>query len=537
VSSESGTVAQASNGRFPLSNERHAGAWTARLAKTVAMSRRHVLAALLAVAAAASPSHARADDGDDEAYRQVTARGKPRYLRAGLEEGFLIGAGAVWYWLDRERQVADWDFPSIKERLTFEAWRFDTNPFPINFAWHAIDGGQYHVVGRSNDLSMLASIGYGFATSLVWEYGLEFREKFSINDMIVTTGAGTAVGEFFHWLGRYLESAPEPRRWHAGARWLLTTTRAAHVALDRRDTLREGTSPDALGLSDDIWHRFRLSSGFAYGAARGDLIEGDASLALGEVRAAGELAVMPGYLRSRHLRRWFADGNFTTLSGRVSGGGEGIGVELHADAILAGWHGQDLDADGAGHATTMGLDLAYRYRRELLGAWVDRIAQMHLPGVAVDHHQRFGRGGVRVKVRANPDFAGVHPGSYHGWEALHPDAAEPTILSKHGYYYGWGATARIEVEATLPRVEVGGALTASRYRSQGGLDRAQEVVDTDVASGDTVLVADGWLRVMPLGGRLFVEGRVSHEDRDGYVGEVDSARSLTRWALAIGAAL
>jgi hypothetical protein len=487
-----------------------------------------------------STAVARADEApaghDEEAYDHLIHRPPGKYLRAAFEEAFLIGAGAAWYWLDRERQVADWDFPSIKERLTFEAWRFDTNPFPINFAWHAIDGGQYHVVGRSNDISMLGSIGYGFLTSLVWEYGLEFREKFSINDMIVTTGAGTAVGEYVHWLSRYLESAPEPRAWHRYARWILTPTRAAHVALDRRDTLRPGTEPDALGLSDDIWHRFRLSSGGVYASAVGDVLAGDPTFALGELRAAGELAAIPGYLTSRRLRRGFADGNVSALSGRLTGA-DGIGIELRADLMLLGWHGQTLDERGAGSATTIGLDVSYDYRRELIGPWVDRLALMHLPGLAVDHHLRGPRAQLRARLRASPDFAGLHPASYHAWEALHPDAIEKTILSKHGYYYGWGATGRLELEATLPRVELGGVISVSRYASQEGLDRAQEDVDLDVEAGDTVIFTEGWLRVMPLGGRLYLEGRITREDRDGHVGEVESSRSLTRIGFALGAAL
>jgi hypothetical protein len=499
------------------------------------MSRKACLVALLAAMAAGTTAHA--DEGDDEAYDRLVRRARPSYLRAAAEESFLIGAGAAWYWIDRERQVADWDFPSIKDRLTFEAWRFDTNPFPINFAWHAIDGGEYHVVGRSNEMSLWAAMGYGFMTSLVWEYGLEFREKFSINDMIVTTGAGTAVGEFFHWLSRYLESAPERRGWHPYARWILTTTRAAHNAVDDRETLRAGTEPDALGLSDDIWHRFRLSSGVAHATAAGDVLPGDPSFVTGELRAAGELAAIPGFLRSRHLRRWFADGNVSSLSGRITGASEGIGIELYADVMLLGWHRQDLDADRAGSATTVGLDLAYRYRRELLGAWVDRLAQMHLPGLAIDHHQRFRRGAVRVRARANPDFVGVHPRSYHDWEALHPDDEEKTILVKHGYYYGWGATARLEVEATLPRVELGGAIAYSSYASQEGLDRAEEEVFADVELSDRVLVSEAWLRVAPLGGRTQLEARFTREDRDGTTGELESSRSLTRIAFAIGVAL
>lgn len=500
-------------------------------------SSKSALVALMVVVC--STAIARADEAPDDAaaYDRLVRRHKPRYLRAALEEGFLIGAGAAWYWIDRERQVADWDFPSIKERLTFEAWRFDTNPFPINFAWHAIDGGQYHVVGRSNDLSMWSSMGYGFLTSLVWEYGLEFREKFSINDMIVTTGAGTAVGEYFHWLSRYLESAPEPRGWHKYARWILTTTRAAHNAIDGRSRLRAGTRPDALGLSDDIWHRFFLSSGASYASAAGDVLEGDPTFALGDLRFSGELAAIPGYLAPRRMTRRFADGNISSLSGRITGGAEGIGIELRADVMLLGWHRQGHGSSWYTSATTVGLDLAYDYRRELLGPWVDRVALMHLPGLALDHHLGVGGLDSRMRLRVNPDFAGMHPAAYHPWETLHPDEEEKTVLEKHGYYYGWGATVRVEVESSLPRVSWGAVISYSRIGSQEGLDRAQEDVDFDVAAGDEILLGEGWLRVKPLGERLYLEGRYTRENRDGYVGEVESSRSLTRIGFAVGAAL
>ena len=113
--------------------------------------------AALTLALAAGPAHADiATTGTqrelDAAYSQLLQRPHPRYLLPAIELFAAMSIGFTWYWIDRERQVADWDFPSIKDRLTFEAWRFDTNPFPINFAWHAIDGGQYHVVGRSSEL-------------------------------------------------------------------------------------------------------------------------------------------------------------------------------------------------------------------------------------------------------------------------------------------------------------------------------------------------------------------------------------------------
>ncbi|MGH7858035.1 MAG: hypothetical protein ACREQY_11970, partial [Candidatus Binatia bacterium] len=69
------------------------------------------------------------------------------------------------------------------------------------------------------------------------------------------------------------------------------------------------------------------------------------------------------------------------------------------------------------------------------------------------------------------------------------------------------------------------------------LDRTQEVVDVDVDLDDRVLELEAWLRVAPLGGSLFLEGRVTHEDRDARIGNLRSEQVLTRWTLAVGASL
>lgn len=144
----------------------------------------------------------------DTADHHLLERPHPHYLLPAGELFTAVAGGFIWYWTDRKRQVADWDFPSIKQRFTGDAWKYDSNPFPINWAWHAYDGAQYHLFARGNDLSLLESMAYGIGTSVVWEFTVEFREQVSINDVILTSASGTAIGEYLHWLGRYFESAP-----------------------------------------------------------------------------------------------------------------------------------------------------------------------------------------------------------------------------------------------------------------------------------------------------------------------------------------
>ena len=106
------------------------------------------------------------------------------FWRAALGEALAIGAGTAWYWIDRDRQVADWDSLSWSQRLTLDVIRYDNNPFNINFGGHALNGASYHAIARANGLGLYASAGLGLLTSITWEYALEFREKVSINELL-----------------------------------------------------------------------------------------------------------------------------------------------------------------------------------------------------------------------------------------------------------------------------------------------------------------------------------------------------------------
>lgn len=498
--------------------------------------------AVLAICALGVPAHAQpvldARLELDRAYDRLLARPHPRYLLPAIENALAVGGGLAWYWIDRDRQVGDWDFPSLKQRLTFEAWRFDNNPFPINFAWHAYDGSQYHLFARSNDLGLLASIGYGVGTSLVWEFGVEFREKVSINDVIVTTGAGTVMGEAVHWLGRYLESAPSPRWWHSVARWTLATNRAVHNTLFDIDRLRANTTPDHLGFSSDIWHRFLVSTGIVHARMSGDLSPHDAGSqrpALVRLAASSDLAGIPGYLTAPELARGFASANISSASLQLELGDDAIGLDFVADAFLIGYHRQRLPAEGVGSATTIGVDLAYRYRRELFGPYVERLSQTHLPGLALDHHIRADSWWVRARVRANYDFVGVHARAYDAWREQQPsDILEKTILRRHGYYYGWGPSTRVDLELATQNVSVGGSFALARYASQEGYDRTQEMVTVDVPVDDRMIDTAAWLRIGSPHRRAYVEARLERHDVTSHVGDVGKDTTLSKFLISFG---
>jgi len=476
----------------------------------------------------------------DAAYARLLERPHPSLRLPAFELFTAVTGGFIWYWADRTRQVADWDFPSIKQRFTFEAWKYDTNPFPINFAWHAYDGAQYHLFARAADLDLLTSMAYGIGTSVAWEFTVEFREQVSINDVLLTSTAGTVIGEFIHSLGRYFESAPEKRWWHPIPGWLLTTSRTANNTIFGYDRLRRGFAPDHLGFSSDIWHRFVLSTGMAYTRIAGDLSPtrtGSRHPALGRVIAEGDMATIPGYLTAPVLVRNFKNANVSSARMRLVGGDDAFVLDFGVDTFMLGHHTQRLPAEGLGTATTVGLDVAYRYRRELIGPYVERLAQTHLPGFALDHHLRLdgGRVWVRARVRANFDFVGVHALAYPTWRAQQPaDILETSVVQKHKYDYGWGPSTRLDLMVELPNAAAGGSLGAAAYRAQRGYDRRQDELTDDLHIHDRILDWDGWLRVGSTNLRTFLEARLEQHRRTNTVEDVTQSDRTTTFLLSFG---
>src|SRR6187399_260705 len=135
---------------------------------------------------------------------------EPHHGRSWLEMMAGLGVGAVSYWLMQDRNVADWDNPTPEERFNGSAWRLDNNSLGVNFIAHPFTGGFAYSVARANHHGVLTSFAYASMFSFIWEFVLEFKEKVSVNDLIVTSPTGVPIGEFFYKLGLYLDSAAEP---------------------------------------------------------------------------------------------------------------------------------------------------------------------------------------------------------------------------------------------------------------------------------------------------------------------------------------
>ena len=499
--------------------------------------RRRCAALLGAILFVAAPRPVAADPDPDPVAEAEPARLRPTWARALVEEAIALSAGAVWYWLTPTRQLADWDFPSWEQRVTFEAWRFDNNTFATNYLWHAFGGTEFHLMGRSNGLPLATSAALGFGTSFIWEYLLEFREKVSINDVLYTTGSGVAAGEFAHWLGRYLTSSPRPGHpARVAARWTLGHMYALHAALDGGSPQPAGAGTDALGFTKDIWHRFSVSAGGVVARSDGVRSAGArGTTTAAQVRIEGDLAALPGYLAPGRWSRSFRDGNLTHVRYRGTFDGEDIDTDFTADTALVGAHTQHIRSDGTGEATSIGAGIAFRYRRERLGSFTDRLGLLHLGNLSID--QRIFGDGYRLTatLRLAADFAGLESAAYPLWKRDHPEAVEKTILRKQGYYYGWGLSGRLGVELEVPPMTLGAAVLAGRYDSQEGLDRSQQDVTADVDAHDRVEDWEAWLRLGPVLDVVFLEGRWLRQHRASRAGGRHAAQSLDRLAFSVGA--
>lgn len=466
------------------------------------------------------------------AYTAARPRIERHPVHALLWDSSFLAAGTVWYWIDKRQNSVDWDGAGWRSRFTAAAFRYDNNLFPMNFVMHPMAGAAFYGLARSNDLTVLQSAAYALGTSFAWEFLLEFREKLSINDIIMTGNSGIVLGEFFYKLGRYFNSAPGGgRRMHRALAWSAGLPVALHDWMHNRATPNSMGSRDALGFSADYWHRFRLSAGYVSADP-----SGNARFGMADVFAEGELVAMPGYLREGEFSRTFADADRTRFSLRGMFGGDGRAWEVAADTVLAGYYRQRLTASPhglRGHATMIGVDLGYSYRNFTLPAYTDSWSSLHMPGLALEHHFVAGPVTIRVGAEVNPAFTGAYAIGYAAWQAQNGSEVGKDVLRKHSYYYGWGYSTRARLDITMPFLELGLHIDYGYVNSREGLSRLQEVITVDQHLTDRMLDVSAAARLIPYRG-LFIEASVLRQSRHSVIESIVNDRSLVRTTISLG---
>lgn len=418
---------------------------------------------------------------------------EPQIWRALIEEVIILGVGNAWYFANLQVNQEDWDNPDWRARfVTGEAIRFDNNSFLFNNWYHPFDGGIFYAFARANDFGPAASFGFALAASTLWEFLSEFREKVSINDMIMTPGGGVPLGEFWHVLGDYLCSAP-PRANYGRqiAAFFLGSHECLHTWMDRDLYTNLPQYTDHLGLNADIWHRFEL------GASMGTTLQRtDPSLPQNEVLygfdLSGRFVAMPGYLRPGEFDHVLTDAAFSSM--RLSGvfSNEGLReIMVSSDVGLVHYYQQALEGTTmetrSGYAFRIGLDSGIDISEFYDDALRDRRALFHTLGLRPEVWWIEEPFELRVSGLVSYDFAAIDALPWGRWRNTYPDTVTKSVLEKQGYYYAGGINLEAELSLRLDTVSLEASMSWGSYASIDGVDRFQEAIEDDV-SGRSVLL-------------------------------------------------
>jgi hypothetical protein len=386
----------------------------------------------------------------------------PNRLWTAIEIAGTVAAGGTNYWIQRGGYPR-WGLSSWPGRLSTDIYILDTNDFRTNFSFHTIAGAAWHLAPRANDLSLLESMAWGVGASLFWEYVIEFRDKVDVNDMVFTTPAGMAVGEFAHHFGRLLHQGREGRGWDV-ARWTLGFPQTFN------DAVRGANGPRGPRIEHDL----HAGAGVAY--ARGhELRQGDRASGHGGisfVRAGGSLSALEGAYAAGTRWRGFREANFTSLEAVLAAGSGGRrSIHVVSDAVLAGWRYTHIADDRSrGSALNLGTSTGLRYHQQRYGPWRDRLGMAHLPGLALDLEHWNPHLRARGLARLHFDYGGLHAHGYPDWQAADPDAVGLSAIAKEGYFHAWGGSVRLGGELEVSRLRAGGATFLGTYRPHRNLD-------------------------------------------------------------------
>ncbi len=375
---------------------------------------------------------------DPEDDPMAEAHEDKHYLTALLLGGAVIVIPTAYYWATKSDQSVDWtlkwDTQSWKRKIiTFDAVRFDTNQFYVNAVHHPLVGLAQYQIGRSNGIGMLGSTVLAAGLGAYWEYFVEFREYPALNDMLMNTIGGIAIGEPLYQIGQI---------WRGGQ-------------MSDDDRLRTAVFSPFDSVHDLIhhqpeWNRPRYAHRAIFGI-------GVASTRLDDTSVRQEIVVRADIDVVNH-------GNFSRSGPRSAdirpGAWSRVAAEMHLGSVLgvldraetsfrsqttiAGHYSQD----GEGHGTLVALGTAFTYDRTRLADEYDRVAIGHLAGPQLQISLRRPGLAVRWDAAAYADF-GLIQAHVFGPEPPFPKDGYYSPLQLEGYYDAWGAslTSRIRVDS------------------------------------------------------------------------------------------
>jgi hypothetical protein len=444
------------------------------------------------------------------------------YLRAAVETGLLLAAGAAWYWRDANpsRHPLRFDWPSWEGKLTLEALRFDDNTFNTNALGHPYAGVAYFQIARGNGLGFGGAYAAAVLSSTFWEYFVEFVETPSLNDLVMTPVAGAVVGESMFRLGG-LFAAGAPTLGNRIGNLLFSPVAALNDILAGRSP-RRWAPVDERGFPRDMYHRFVLEACGQTATLDGDARH-EAVLGLDAVVVAH-----PGYRRPGKKLTAVAPGQWSRLAGRLLLGSDGApsGYSFQSSTVLLGTYLRSYAPAGVlGTATPRGLGLmlglgsSFDYlARDLPGGW-ERLASAGLLGPVAEVTADGTDVGLRLSVGAYYSIGLVQSSTYVDGGAIPlPLWRKTSPLRSEGYYHGHGLTGAGGLAVRVAWLELGMTGELQAFRTLAGRDRFQERLRGEPTLADSRFTRALWGAVAPLGGELRLTTRFEHVQRHSLAG-------------------
>jgi hypothetical protein len=475
----------------------------------------------------------------------VPAPRRPFNLRrAGWQIGAAMGVGVVWYQSQIELNKLDFDFDRTWSdqwrRLTTSAgYRLDDNNPTLNVG-HAFMGTIYHQFARANGGGMGEALLFDFVTSSTWEVAVEHREVVSINDTIVTSLGGVALGEGLFQLGEFFARS-EPTVLNRVLMSVVSPARALAWLSGDRPLPAAAIGP--AGLAADAAHSFALALGGVQEA--GDW-HSDARLDL-------ELVNLGSYGRVARSHRTLRGGEYTRIQAEYVGGQEQMSHgSLIARASMWGRYDQNTIAvdDGGprdeprvrGVATFVGSATSFELTSDQLPISNDFVAAVHLLGPTVDATWFQDRWVFRAAADLSPDFAMVRPFALREVATGAGRAGMKSTLQDSDYYYAFGVASAARLEAAYRRARVGVGIKYSHHDSIEGLDRHQQAYISPTGINHEAITRDGHLTDQRLKLRLCAEAplpitdvtlsvSLDYQHRSGTAPDLQRAAADMRWGV------
>jgi len=467
------------------------------------------------------------------------------YLRPILEELGLLGLGLAYYFQQHEANAVDWDldysWDSFEQKLDGRAYAFDTNHFNTNFVTHPVAGMLYYLAARGNRLSVLESLGYSFASSTLWEFLGEFRERVSVNDLFTTPLTGFILGEATTQLGAFFDrSCPTDANRILGS--VFAPSKSVHDAIDGVSPRRDRIC-DKRGLSAIGGHRFDLSVSEAVvwrdTAARDDP-------PTGELRGTLRAEIKHFETLGREGSGWlsFSDGNWALLSTELAGSKDGLtDFDLIAHSAPAGLHYRDLvglrGGGVRGSEVVLGFLAGAEYNMHQYRASAakpDRWFVLNVPAARIAWTLHRGRNGFDLQLDAGAALGAASTFALSNYLGEHTDAELPTVTRVQGYSYGLGFSLAPSAKLRLDGTEIGLDARSDRLFALRRLDRSP-TANPRVGIAETRRLGRLWLTTGPDGAisRLIVTAEVLQ--RGGFVGETGANSLEFRLGTGLGLAL